>query len=94
MSRSTEGYIIFKSGGSIHHRSHLPILAALSIGETEYLVASVTCTALQRIRMMNYDLYHLIKKDYHPENTEKYPPSNIILDSDAATAIASSDKDT
>ena len=44
--------------------------------------------------MMNYDLYHLTDKDYVPENTEKYPASNIILDSSAAIAIASSDKDT
>ena len=29
-----------------------------------------------------------------PENIEKYPASNVILDSEAAIAIASSDKDT
>ena len=42
---------------------------------------------------MNYDLYHLADKDYAPENTEKFPASNVILDSAAAIAIASSDKD-
>ena len=44
--------------------------------------------------MMNYDLYHLTDKDYVPENIEKYPSSDVILDSAAAIAIASSDKDT
>ena len=44
--------------------------------------------------MMNYDLYHLSDKDYAAENTENYPASNVILDSEAAIAIASSDKDT
>ena len=92
--RSTGGYIIFKSGGPIDHRCHLPVPVALSTGEAEYLAAAVACTAAQHIRMMNYDLYHLTDKDYVPENTEKYPASNIILDSSAAIAIASSDKDT
>ena len=44
--------------------------------------------------MMNYNLYHLTDQDYTPENTERYPASNIILDSAAAIAIAQSDKDT
>ena len=43
---------------------------------------------------LNYDLYHLSDKDYEPENTENYPASNVILDSEAAIAIAKSDKDT
>ena len=81
-------------GGTIDHRCHLPIPVALSTGEAEYLAASVACTAAQHIRMMNYDLYHLSDKDYVPENTEKYPSSDVILDSKAAIAIASSDKDT
>ena len=92
--RSTGGYIIFKSGGPIDHRCHLPIPIALSTGEAEYLAASVACTAAQHIRMMNYNLYHLTDQDYIPENTETYPASNIILDSAAAIAIAQSDKDT
>ena len=92
--RSTGGYIIFKSGGPIDHRCHLPVPIALSTGEAEYLAASVACTAAQHIRMMNYDLYHLTDQDYKPENTETYPASNIILDSAAAIAIAQLDKDT
>ena len=92
--RSTGGYIIFKLGGPIDHRCHLPIPIALSTGEAEYLAASVACTAAQHIRMMNYDLYHLTDQDYIQENTETYPASNIILDSAAAIAIAQSDKDT
>ena len=92
--RSTGGYIIFKSGGAVDHRCHLPVPVALSTGESEYLAASVACTAAQHIRMLNYDLYHLTDKDYAPENTKKYPASNIILDSSAAIAMATSDKDT
>ena len=76
MSRSTGGYIIFKSCGPVDHRRQLTIPVALSSGEAEYLAASITCSAVQQIRIMNYDLYHLIKKDYHPENTEKDPASN------------------
>ena len=44
--RSTGGYIIFKSGGPVDHRCHLPIPVALTAGEAEYLVASVACTAV------------------------------------------------
>ena len=92
--RSTGGYIIFKSGGAVDHRCHLPVPIALSSGEAEYLATAVACTAAQHIRMMNYDLYHLSDKDYEPENTENYPASNVILDSEAAIAIAKSDKNT
>ena len=44
--------------------------------------------------MLNYNLYHLIEEDYELEKTETYPLSNVILDSEAAIAIAKSDKDT
>ena len=33
-------------------------------------------------------------ENYEPENTENYPASNVILDSEAAIAIAKSNKDT
>ena len=63
---------------------------ALSSGEAEYLAAALACTAAQHIRMTNYDLYHLSDKDYKPENTENYPASNLILDSEAAIIIEKS----
>ena len=92
--RSMGGYIIFKSGGAVNHSCHLPIPVALSSDKAEYLAASVACTATQHIRIMNYDLYQLSDKDYTPENTENYPASGVILDSEAAIAIASLDNDT
>ena len=35
-----------------------------------------------------------MEEDYELEKTETYPPSNVILDSEVAVAIANSDKDT
>ena len=70
--KSTGGYVTFKSGGSIDHMSHLPIPVALSSEEAEYLAASVACTAAQHIRMLNYDLYHLMEEDYELEKTYTY----------------------
>ena len=90
----TGGYVTFKSGGVVNHRSYLPVPVALSSREAEYLAAYVACTAAQHIRMLNYNLYHLMEENYELEKTQTYPSSNVILDSKAAIAIAKSDKDT
>ena len=91
--KSTGGRIITVNGGTVDHASQMPVPIAMSTGEAEYLAAGNACMAASHIRMMLYDLQHLGTPEHSYEDPSM-PPANIVLDSEAAMAMASSDRDT
>ena len=91
--RSTGGYISMFQGGAVDHNSHLPIPVAMSSREAEYIAAAVACMRASHLRMLSYDFDFMGTENYEPENI-KYDPSVIIIDNEAAIAMASCNKDT
>jgi len=67
---------------------------AMSTGEAEYLAAGNACMSAAHLRMLIYDLQYLGTKQHSYENHEDIPPALIVLDSEAAMAMANSDRDT
>ena len=92
--RSTTGRISFINGGMVDHASHVPAPVAMSTGEAEYLGAGNACMSAAHLRMLIYDLQHLGTRRHTYENHDQIPPALVILDSEAAVAMASSDRDT
>ena len=91
--RSTGTNLTMIQGGALDHGSHLPVLVAMSSGESEYIVAAVACMKASNLRMLGYDFENMGKQDYKPMNM-KYPPVNIIIDNEAAKAMSECNKDT
>ena len=92
--RSTTGRISFINGGMVDHASHVPVPVAMSTGEAEYLGAGNACMSAAHLRMLVYDLQFLGTKQHTYENHDQIPPALIVLDSEAAIAMANSDRDT
>ena len=91
--RSTGGYISLLQGGAVDYGSHLPVPVAMSSGEAEYIAAAVACMRASHLRMLIYDLQNMCSRDYN--HTEiKQPPAKIIIDNEAAIAMATCNKDT
>ena len=79
--------------GAVDYGSHLPVPVAMSSGEAEYIPATVACMRASHLRMLSYDFDFMGTENYEPENM-KYDPSVIIIDNEAAIAMASCNKDT
>ena len=92
--KSTGGRVITVNGGIVDHASQMPVPIAMSTGEAEYLAAGNACMAAAHIRMLLYDLHYLGTLDHSYKNPTNMPPALIVLDSEAAMAMASSDRDT
>ena len=65
----------------------------MSSGEAEYIAAAVACMRASHIRMLTYDLRNLGSTTYDP-NKPECEPSRIIIDNEAAIAMAKCNKDT
>ena len=91
--RSTGGYIGLNQGGAVDYGSHLPVPVAMSSGEAEYISAAVACMRANHLRMLIYDLKFLGSDTYDADNLE-YEPARIIIDNEAAIAMAKCNKDT
>ena len=78
----------------VDHASHVPVPIAMSTGEAEYLGAGNACMSSAHLRMLSYDLHHLGTRQHTYERDNHLPPSMIVLDSEAAMAMANSDRDT
>ena len=91
--RSTGGYITYIHGGAVDYGSHLPVPVAMSSGEAEYIAAAVACMRASHIWMLIYDLKYLGTENYDCINM-KYEPATIIIDNEAAIAMAKCNKDT
>ena len=91
--RSTGGYIGLNQGGAVDYGSHLPVPVAMSSGEAEYISAAVACMRASHLRMLIYDLKFL-GSDTYDANNLKYEPAKIIIDNEAAIAMAKCNKDT
>ena len=91
--RSTGGYISSLQGGVVDYGSHLPVPVAMSSGEAEYIAAAVACMRASHLRMLIYDLKHMSSKDYNTIDVP-HPPAKIIIDNEAAIAMATCNKDT
>ena len=92
--RSTGGRVTTVNGGTVDHASQMPVPVAMSTGEAEYLGAGNACMAAAHIRMLLYDLQHLGTENHSYDDPSNMPPATIVLDSEAAMAMANSDKDT
>ena len=92
--RSTGGRVITINGGTVDHASQMPVPIAMSTGEAEYLAAGNACMSAAHIRMLLYDLQHLGTESHSYKDPTNMPPALIVLDSEAAMAMASSDRDT
>ena len=92
--RSTCGRISFFQGGAIDHSTHVPVPVAMSSAEAEYLGAAGAATSAAHLRMLWYDFRCLGQRHYSVEAMELEPPSIIMIDNEAAIAMAGSDKDT
>ena len=92
--KSTGGRFISINGGAVDHASQMPVPIAMSTGEAEYLAAGNACMSAAHIRMLLYDLQHLGTPEHSYEDPANMPPALIVLDSEAALAMASSDRDT
>ena len=68
----------------------------MSSGEAEYLGAAGAAIGAAHLRMLYHDFKNLGSHHYNVENMEREPPSLIMVDNEAAIAIAmsKSDKDT
>ena len=91
--RSTGGYVGLSQAGPVDYGSHLPVPVAMSSGEAEYIAAAVACMRASHIRMLTYDLRNLGSTTYDP-NKPECEPSRIIIDNEAAIAMAKCNKDT
>ena len=91
--RSTGGYVALSQAGPVDYGSHLPVPVAMSSGEAEYIAAAVACMRASHIRMLIYDLRCLGSKDYNSDELT-CEPSRIIVDNEAAIAMAKCNKDT
>ena len=91
--RSTGGYISSLQGGVVDYGSHLPVPVAMSSGEAEYIAAAVACMRASHLRMLIYDLQHMSSRNYNATDVP-HPPAKIIIDNEAAIAMATCNKDT
>jgi hypothetical protein len=92
--RSTTGRMHFMSGGCVEHGSHVPTPVAMSSAESEYLGCAKACMSAIHLRQLSYDLDNLGTADYNVDNSENEPPALIIVDSEAAMAMANSERTT
>ena len=92
--KSTGGRIVTINGGAVDHASQMPVPIAMSTGEAEYLAAGNACMAAAHVRMLIYDLEYLGTSNHSYLDPSNMPPTLIVLDSEAAMAMANSDKDT
>ena len=80
-------------GGAADYGSHLPVPAAISSGEAEYISAAVACMQASHLRMLVYELRNMGSKSYDGDNL-KCEPSRIIIDNEAVISMARCNKDT
>ena len=92
--KSTGGKIITINGGAVDHGSQMPVPIAMSTGEAEYLGAGNACMSAAHIRMLIYDMHNLGSPEHSYTEPNSMPPAIIVLDSEAAMAMANSDRDT
>ena len=92
--RSTGGRATTVNGGIVDHASQVPVPIAMSTGEAEYLAAGNACMSAAHIRMLLYDLQHLGSDEHSYTDPKNMPPATIVLDSEAAMAMAINDRDT
>ena len=92
--KSTGGKIITINGGAVDHGSQMPVPIAMSTGEAEYLGAGNACMSAAHIRMLIYDMRELGSPEHSYVEPNKMPSAIIVLDSEAAMAMANSDRDT
>ena len=92
--RSTGGRITTINGGAVDHASQVPVPIAMSTGEAEYLAAGNACMSAAHTRMLIYDLQHLGSNEHSYADVKNMPPATIVLDREAAMAMASNDRDT
>ena len=76
------------------HASHVPVPVAMSTGEAEYLGAGNACMSAAHLRMLLFDLQKLGTDEHSYDDPVNMPPASVILDSEAAMAMANSDRDT
>ena len=91
--RSTGGNVTFNQGGAVDYGSHLPVPVAMSSGEAEYISAAVACMRASHLRMLTYDMRFLGSENYDGDNMN-CEPARIIIDNEAAIAMAKCNKDT
>ena len=72
----------------------MPVPVAMSTGEAEYLGAGSACVSAAHIRMLLYDLQKLGTDEHSYTEPTNMPPATVVLDSEAAMAMANSDRDT
>ena len=92
--RSTCGRITFLQGGAVDHSTYVPVPVAMSSGEAEYLGAAGAAISAAHLRMLWYDFRCLGQRHYSVEAMEQEPPYLVMIDNEAAIAMAGSDKDT
>ena len=76
------------------HASHVPVPVAMSTGEAEYLGAGNACMSAAHLRMLLFDLQKLGADVHSYDDPVNMPPASVVLDSEAAMAMANSDRDT
>ena len=65
----------------------------MSSGEAEYISAAVACMRASHLRMLTYDMRFLGSENYDSDNMN-CEPARIIIDNEAAIAMAKCNKDT
>ena len=92
--RSSGGYISLPQGGAVDYGSYLLVCVTISSGEAEYIAAAVACMRACHLRMLIYDLQHnMCSRNYNATEVQQ-PSVKIIIDSEAAIARATCNKDT
>ena len=77
------------------HGSTVPVPVAMSTGEAECLGVRNACMSAAHICMLLHDIHCLGAPGHsYEEPSDDMPPALIILDSEAAMAMANSDRDT